>query len=182
MHTAKILYESDGKAPNGQPFLTVKQARGYYEYSERPGMDSIAFILIDYNTNKIGLITESKPPLDERMGKLVDSTTAFGGSIDSNESYINICQTEVLEEAGYTIPLKNIIEVGISMVSTQSSQLIHGFLVDVTDIPKETQTEYEILHNEDRTVWADPFEIFNGNDWKAIWILAKAANGGHLRD
>ena len=41
------MYESIGKAPNGEPFLSVKKARGYYEYSERPGMDSIAFILYD---------------------------------------------------------------------------------------------------------------------------------------
>lgn len=81
----KILWESKGKTPNGDPFSTIKEARGYYSYLERGGVDSIAFILYDKNAKggkSFGIIYESKPPRDEVEGKEVQMNTAFGGSID----------------------------------------------------------------------------------------------------
>lgn len=181
----KIQYESEGKAPNGEPFLTVKQARGYYEYSERPGKDSIAFVLYDSSLGLYGLINESKPPMDERYNKLVKMVTAFGGSIDMDKTYQEICQTEVLEEAGYDVPLDRIQTIGKTLVSSQMSQLCEGFLVDVTDIKKTHRTEYEQPMTDEQaqkdpnefagngTVWLTKDEVLMNNDWKSIFIIAK---------
>jgi len=180
-YTAEIMYKSKGKTPNGDPFMTVKKARGYYEYAERGGQDSIAFILFDADTRKYGLILESKPPMDERMGKEVKMTTAFGGSIDMGENvtYKDICQTEVKEESGYVVPLENIHFTGETLVSTQMSQMCHTYFVDITGIQKTEVAEYEIKDknnefNGNEVRWLNYDEVMKNNDWKSIFILSKA--------
>jgi hypothetical protein len=184
----EIMYKSKGKAPNGDAFLTVKKARGYYEYSERPGKDSIAFVLYDDNTKKFALIYEAKPPLDERMDTKVMMTTAFGGSIDMEYSYKEICQVEVREEAGYDVPLNKIHSIGKTLVSTQMNQLLEGFLVDVTNIDKTLKTEVEMFNEEDsrgldkfnysRIVWMNEQEVISNSDWKSIFIMTMAKHKG----
>lgn len=170
---SKILFESEGKTLDGKPFLTVKKARGYFVYAERGGMDSIAFVLHDRHNQKFGLINESKPPLDERMDSKFKLTTAFGGSIDSDKSPIEICKQEVLEEAGFDAGLDSIRHIGKTMVSTQMSQLCDGYLVDVTWLE---QGETEDSRNE--VVWLDRFELMENSDWKSIWIVATAEHKG----
>lgn len=181
---AEVVYESKGQTPAGHPFMTVKRARGYYEYAERGGRDSIAFILYNADTEQFGLIYESKPPMDERIGELAMMTTAFGGSIDmgNDVTYQEICQTEVREEAGYDVPLDKIRSVGTTLVSTQMSQLCEGFLVDVTGIEKTLKAEYEMDPSEmqdakdpnefskNRVEWMSIAQLMNNNDWKSIWI------------
>ena len=174
----KIKYQSKGKTPAGDPFMTIKQARGYYEYAERGGKDSIFFILIDKNFKNTGetkycLINESKPPLDERFKKEASLTTAFGGSIDMDKSLKEICKIEVLEEAGYEVELERIKEVGKTFVSTQMSQFAYGFLVDVTGIPKTYKAEWEDEKFTDYTVWLSKEEVFKNDDWKSIYIISK---------
>lgn len=185
-HKPVIKYESPGKTPDGKPFLTVKQARGYYEYSERGGVDSIAFILLDRNTNMFCLIYESKPPRDEIENAEVRMTTAFGGSKDSENTFEEICKTEVLEETGYDVNLERINYIGQTLVSTQMSQMCHGFLVDVTNIEKTHTAEWEQETSEEqmkkdpngfsgnRVVWMDADELMQNGDWKSVWILATA--------
>jgi len=186
-HQAEIVYESKGKTPMGDPFLTVKKARGYYEYAERGGVDSIAFILFDSKELKMALIKEGKPPLDERFNEVVMKITAFGGSIDvPGSSYQEICQKEVLEESGYDVPLDRIYSVGKTMVSTQMSQLCEGFFVDVTGLEKTHKTESEEKDASDelaknKTIWMSTKEVLENNDWKSIWILSRALFLGHIK-
>jgi len=165
--------------------MTVKRARGYYEYAERGGKDSIFFILYDKNTKKYALINESKPPMDEREGKLVRMTTAFGGSIDMSITHKEICQTEVREEAGYIVPLERIHFVGKTMVSTQMSQIAYGYLVDVTDIEKTELAEYEKEISKEQkekdanefsgnsVKWMTKEEVLDNCDWKSIFIISR---------
>jgi len=186
---ATIKYQSKGKTPAGDPFMTVKVARKYYEYAERGGQDSIFFILMDKNYDGSGetkycLINESKPPMDERFNKEVRMTTAFGGSVDMDCSLEEICQTEVKEESGYEVPMDRIGFVGDTMVSTQMSQLANGYLVNVTGIEKTCKAEYEskpISTLADPTefsgnsvVWMSVQEVLNNGDWKSIYIVAKS--------
>lgn len=189
---AEVMYESKGCTPAGHPFMTVKRARGYYEYAERGGKDSIAFILYDANQEKFALIRESKPPMDERNGFETRMTTAFGGSIDmgTDVTYQEICQTEVREEAGYEVPLDRIRSVGQTLVSSQMSQMCEGFLVDVTDIEKTLEAEYEKEASEDQAEkdanefvgnsveWMTITELMDNNDWKSTWIAFKTIFNG----
>ena len=174
----EIVYQSNEKNQNGTPFMTVKKARGYYMYAERVGMDSIAFILYDSKLKEFGLIYESKPPMDEREGKEVKMTTAFGGSIDmQGKKYEEICQIEVEEETGYEVPMNKIHFVGKTMVSTQMSQFCYLYLVDVTGIKKTKKTEHEINVEEfkgNEIKWLNADEMLKNSDWKSIFIFTKA--------
>ena len=180
-HEAKTLWESDGKTPDGNPFISIKQARGYYNYASRGGQDSVFFILYDRNKGQFALIKEAKPPLDERLGESALLTTAFGGSIDSEDSYPEIVQTETLEEAGYEVPLENIHYMGSTLVSSQMDQIANGYLVDVTNIEKTQTAEYEqanateeFVNNE--VIWMDYQKVMNNSDWKSIFLMAKLMN------
>jgi hypothetical protein len=168
---AEIMYKSNGKTPDGNPFMTVKKARGYYEYAERGGIDSIFFILYDSNIEKFALINESKPPLDERFNQEMTLTTAFGGSIDSKKSPKEICQIEVREESGYDIEIEDISYIGETMVSTQMSQIAKGYLVDVTNYDKTLEAECDSTN--ENIVWMTAKEVINNSDWKSIFIMCK---------
>ena len=172
---AKIKYSSKGKTPDGNPFMRVKLAREYYEYSERGGVDSIAFILFDNKSKKFCVINESKPPLDERYNKRAMLTTAFGGSIDSENTPEEITQTEVLEETGFEVGLDRIFPTGETMVSTQMSQMCKLYLVDVTNLKKTKQAEYEQEAFKENSVhWMTYSELLENQDWKSIFIATRA--------
>jgi len=190
---ATIKYESKGKTPAGDPFMSVKVARGYYEYAERGGQDSIFFILMDRNyegnrETKYCLINESKPPMDERFNREVRMTTAFGGSVDMDCPLKEICQIEVKEESGYEVPMDRIDHVGETMVSTQMSQLANGYLVDVTGIEKTCKAEYESKPSNalsdpsefsgNSVIWMTEEEVLANGDWKSIYIIAKTTING----
>lgn len=191
-HVAEVMYESRGKTPAGDPFMTVKKARGYYEYGERGGKNSIAFILFNNDTKEFALIFESKPPMDEIMNTEVRMNSAFGGSIDmsENHTYQDICQTEVAEEAGYVVPLEKIHFVGDTLVSTQMSQMCHCYLVDVTGIEKTLEAEYEKALSKEqankdalefagnRVDWMDINTLMDIGEWKSVYIAMQAIYKG----
>ena len=163
----ETLYESPETTPDGNPFMTVKKARGYYYYAERGGVDSVFFILYDSNINKFALISEGKPPRDETMGLRASMVTAFGGSIDSDKSRKALVKLEVLEEAGYKVRKRNIQFVGSTLVSSQMSQMAYGYLVDVTNL-----TNTEDIEPNTAVIWMNSTELLNNLDWKAIFILS----------
>ncbi len=176
-HKAEVLWQSEELNHNGDPFFKVKRARDYYIYGERVGTDSVAFILFDNKTKKFCLINESKPPMDESQKKLVKMTTAFGGSIDSVHPEQQICQTEVLEESGYKVPLNRIHPTGSTLVSSQMSQMCITYLVDVTGIKKTHKAEYEENNGDagqNSIHWFSFSELVDNSDWKSIFIATKA--------
>jgi len=165
----EILWQSEGKNPlNNEPFMTIKRADGYYLYSERAGIDSVAFILIDNKKNKIGLIQEIKPPLYEKGIKRL--VTAFGGSMDKKDIYPEkIVIEEVKEEAGYKVDGRDITYIGETMVSTQSNQMLKGYVVDVTN------ADFVGADEDEKIVWLDNKELIENSDWKSIFIFTKWA-------
>ena len=182
---AEILWESQERNPNNnEPFFVVKRSRDYYIFGQRAGIDSIAFVLIDTDKEKVGLIYESKPPMDERHNEKHMMITAFGGSMDmEGKEPIEICKTEVIEEAGYDIKLNDIVSFGSTLVSSQMNQMCHCFAVNVTGL-KASQTEADIkneaqeskdpdefIHN--KVIWMSLEEVMQNNDWKSIFIISK---------
>ena len=162
----EILWESEGKNPlNGEPFMTIKRTDGYYLYSERAGVDSVAFILINKNKNKIGLIQEIKPSLYERGIKRL--ATAFGGSLDKNICPKEIVVEEVKEETGYIVNEENVTYVGETMVSTQSNQMLKGYMVDVSN------AKFVGADEDEKIVWLNIKQLFENSDWKSIFIYTK---------
>ena len=175
----ETIWSSEEVNHNGDPFFTIKKARGYYLYAQRVGVDSIAFILYDGDTQKYALIHESKPPLDTTHYRS-SLITAFGGSIDMGKetSYQEICQIEVVEESGYIVPFSNIHSIGKTLVSTQMSQLCEGFIVDVTNLKKEQQAEWELYESSsiegERVIWMSADEVMENGDWKSVYIMTQA--------
>ena len=137
-----------------------------YFYAERLGKDSIAFILRDFNTGRVGLIKEFKPPIDQFL------TTAFGGSLDKDIPLEAIVREEVAEEAGYVDVC--VTHLGKSFVSTQMNQFCHLYIVDVTHATKQEPNPQSELEKIASVKWVYPSEVVNGECWKAITILTKA--------
>ena len=184
---AEIQYQSKGTTPAGDPFMTVKKARGYYEYAERGGVDSVAFVLLKNDIDCWGLINESKPPRDEIEKERVMMTTAFGGSCDDKSlTPHQICKIEVEEESGYEVSDERIHFVGETLVSSQMSQMCHLFLVDVRGLTKTKKAEYENSVSEiqakkdenefskNSVVWMDEEDLIENMDWKSITIMTLA--------
>ena len=185
---AEKIWHSKEVTPAGDPFMRIKKARGYYYYAERGGVDSIAFILYNDDTEEFALIRESKPPVDEKLGCCAMMTTAFGGSIDMNCSAEDICITEVREESGYDVTSDNVKFVGKTLVSTQMSQECFLYLVDVTGLKKTHLTEFETSVSQEQALkdtgefsgnsveWMSVDEVMENSDWKSIFIMMKAVH------
>jgi len=171
---AEVIWKSPECTPAGDPFLTVKKARGYFYYAERGGIDSVAFIVYDRNTKMFGLINESKPPLDEMYDRKVSLTTAAGGSLDVDIPYEDIAMVECREEMGFSVQTERVHDVGRVLVSTQMSQECYCYLIDVTGLePGDSEEDNELI-------WLTEANVMSRNDWKAVYIIAQAKYLGIL--
>jgi len=155
-------------------FLNIKEVsdpnmgcKGY-QFAERRGVDSIAFICYDKSTNKFLLNNEATPPLGLFLIR------AFGGSLDKDVVHEEIVKGEVEEEAGYEVELKQIKSLGKCFVSTQMNQYCYLYLVLVSDKNKTERKPENACEALAETVWLSEEDIVDGDDWKAIAILNKA--------
>jgi 8-oxo-dGTP pyrophosphatase MutT (NUDIX family) len=162
------LWESPQKNRMGEPFLSVKSWDNRYYFSERAGVDSIAFVLYDHRTNKYGLIREFKCPINEFRA------SAFGGSLDSDEDMLEIVIAECREEAGFVVSFEDIRTLGKVLVSTQSNQHCYLYMVEV-DTRKQVEPQPENDMEALATVeWFSQDEVNQLEDWKAITIIVKS--------
>jgi 8-oxo-dGTP pyrophosphatase MutT (NUDIX family) len=142
-----------------------------YQYVERLGVDSVAFICYDPDLKLFLLNEEYKPPVNKFV------LGAFGGSIDKKMSPSEIVTHEVEEEAGFAIT-KAIILMGKVLVSTQMNQYCHLFLV-IVDKNDETDRKPEnAVEAMAKTKWVHGHDIPALEDWKAIAIFSKAMHNG----
>jgi len=161
-------------------FLNIKRVKypevdvGGYEFAERLGRNSIAFICYDRNTKEFLVNNEYKPPIDEFI------QGAFGGSLDRAAGMHQVVIDEVKEEAGFTVDWNDIECVGNSFVSTQMNQFCYLYLVYV-DKNKQGEREPEnAVEERAETKWVGIDEINSSDDWKAIVIVAKAKDQGWI--
>ena len=119
---------------------------------------------------------EGKILLQRRQGtKLWCGFLALpAGHIDENKSPYEAVIREAKEESGSDITADDIISLGKVMVSTQSNQFCHLYLVTVNaDKMGETDPQNEI-EAEATLEWFNLEDAFNYEDWKLITIIAKA--------
>ena len=142
-----------------------------YQYSERRGQDSVAFICYDRKRQQFLLNCEFTPP----VGYFHDR--AFGGSLDKEgKKHAEIVMEEVEEEAGYKVEEDCIKYVGNCFVSTQMNQTCYLYLVIVEDsqkVERKPQCAVEALAS---LRWVNTHSILSGDDWKSISILMKAVD------
>lgn len=159
----------------GKKYLTVhciKDPRdpkdpGYY-YVERVGKDSVGFLLLDEERGdaKWGVLQQWHGPL-KKFG-----TGAFTGSCDKDDCDTrDITQEEAVEEAGYDVPLEQILPIGVFAVSAMTNEEVHLFVVDVRGIdPDEIQPE-NIFEANTFTKWMTEDEVLSRCEWKARMIV-----------
>ena len=166
--TADLAIEDTGgiTTPFKSKYLTVHTTAGGYTYAERLGKDSIAFILVDRNSNKYGLVNEYKPPIQRY------EVTAFGGSLDKDISMERLVMEEVAEEAGFHVGKDAITFVMKTLVSTQMNQYCYLYLVDITGIPRTMHNPETYMEAMSSVVWRTYEQIQQGNDWKALCLAA----------
>lgn len=154
------------------PFLKVRKNKNFF-YSERKGIDSIAFILLATNVadeRKIGLIHEYKDPLE----KFLD--TAFGGSIDDEKYHSDLrvlVKDEAMEEAGFDVSFNDISYYGKVICSTQNNQYVHLFAVKVDKTKQQTRTTTNATELLSSVSWLTLPDMKKIEDWKAITIISK---------
>lgn len=152
-------------------FLVVDPSKGVkgFEYAERLGEDSIAFIGYDKNKRKFLLTHEYLPPVDAFLSR------AFGGSLDKRGKLKrDIVVAEAKEEGGYSITVDKVVFVGKAFVSSMMNQYCHLFIVDLTDVVQKEREPENAVEALAEPVWMTEQEVKGGNDWKAIAIIEKA--------
>jgi len=141
-----------------------------YQFAERLGVDSVAFVLWDENEEMFLLNREYKPPVDKFM------LGAFGGSMDKNKSPEEIVIAEVKEEAGFVVDKKDVYYVGEVLVSTQMNQMCKLYLVKVDKKNQDERDPENPVEAMAETEWVS----YNSNllsylrDWKPLAIISKA--------
>ena len=162
-------------------YLNIKEVRdpenhiNGYQFAERLGVDSVAFICVDKKRQAMFLLNhESKPPIGPFL------TTAFGGSLDKEKCAEEIVMAEVKEEAGYVVRLTDIKFLGKQFVSTQMNQFCYLYLVFVDKDNVEERAPENALEASAEPVWWSRNAVMDSQDWKAIAIIAKAEHQGLL--
>jgi hypothetical protein len=145
-----------------------------YEFAERKGVDSVAFVVYHEELNQFLINKEATPPIGKFLNR------AFGGSIDKEIDYIDIVREEVKEEAGYKVKNSSIYPLGKVFVSTQMNQFCHLYLVKVKDKQKGARNPQNETEKMSAPILLTEREILEGDDWKAITILIKAKLKGFL--
>jgi len=163
MEQQVCVWESDGKAANGEPFLSVWKL-GHYFFSQRAGTDSVAFILTN-EKHWAGLINIYHGPTPDVRD------CAFTGSMDMPGKYpIDVVVAEVKEESGYVVNYWDIEYHGTFEVGTQTNEMVHLYIVNVTEDQKG-EREPDGPHEAASTVvWMKPEEALQSRDWKAVML------------
>jgi 8-oxo-dGTP pyrophosphatase MutT (NUDIX family) len=163
-------------------FINIKEINypemhvGNYQFAERLGKDSIAFILWDSNLEQFLLNEEYKPPVDEFI------LGSFGGSIDSNKTTEEIVIAEAKEEAGFVVTKEQVHFVGEILVSTQMNQFCKLYLVEVNKEDQEAREPENAIEAMAKTKWVqrDNEEFRKLRDWKPLVIIYMAEGLGVL--
>lgn len=166
MRTIKKL--TDNKYLNIKEVVDEKNHVSGYQFAERRGVDSVAFICYNSETGQFLLNREYTPPTNEFLVR------AFGGSLDKQISKKSIVKEEVQEEAGYTVTDDMIHEVGSAFVSTQMNQRCFLYLVDITNGKKTGRIPENQVEQMATELWRKEIDINWGDDWKSIVIIKKA--------
>jgi 8-oxo-dGTP pyrophosphatase MutT (NUDIX family) len=111
-----------------KPWLTVFKNENYY-YSQRLGKDSVGIVPVRRTEDgrfEILLHQEFNPA----HNKVLEG--AFGGSMDKDKSPLEIALLELRQESGYVIDETKLYNMGRMFSSTQSNEIIHLYIANVT--------------------------------------------------
>lgn len=159
-------------------FLNIKEIRdpdnnvNGYQFAERLGVNSVAFIGYSPSDNEFLVNKEYKPPISNFI------TGAFGGSMDKDKSPTDIVIGEVREEAGFEVEKNDVKYLGRVMVSTQMNQFCFLFLVILDKKNQKEKQPENAIEAMAKTKWVKEEDIYRMEEWKPITIVALAKENG----
>ena len=147
-----------------------------YQFAERLGIDSVAFIGYSPADNEFLVNKEYKPPVSMFI------TGAFGGSIDKSKSPTDIVIGEVREEAGFEVEKTDVKYLGRVFVSTQMNQFCFLFLVILDKAEQKDRQPENAIEAMATTKWVKEEDIYRMEEWKPIAILGLSKEVGIIGD
>ena len=141
-----------------------------FQFAERRGVDSIAFICFDPRKEQFLLNREWKPPISFFV------LGAFGGSIDKDKKPEEIVLDEAREEAGFLVSSDAVKLVGKVLVSTQMNQWCYLYIVFVDKDKQKNREPENDVEAMATTHWMaqSKFAFSKVKDWKPITIISLA--------
>lgn len=142
----------------------------WYYYSQRVGKDSVAFLLYDQERDQYQCLSQFHGPLARYV------PGAFTGSMDKEGlSPHQITIEEVAEEAGYEVTndFARVLLLGKEPVSSQTSEEVNLFVVDITGLPQRIRAPENIYEDNITRFWFDGDAIIDKLEWKAKLIVLK---------
>ena len=163
----RLMFQTAEMADNGDSWVRVYRTFDGFYYSSRPGHNSVAFILVDHENKRIGLVECMHCPTDTRANR------AFTGSMDvpPGISTTDVCIAEVKEEAGFNVTYKNLELLGTFEVSHQTDEVAYLYVVDVTGLEQGEPQPQDFREEDQKVVWTD-----DTGDWKAILLIEHVKN------
>lgn len=191
-NSVKVIAESDLKNKLGQPYIKLLEATtpkgSKYVYSQRAGVDSVKFMLIDRNHKLFGLVQELKPPIMGVEYNQAYNISAFGGSMSLDikkvsgsyqkvslvrESNISLIAKEVKEETGYYVTPERISYKFSKLLGSQSDEVVHGYIIDVTNLTPANR-ELEDGEESSSVVWLSAEDVIKYGCLSAIALALMA--------
>lgn len=122
-------------------WLSIKDANGFY-YSERRGVDSISVLPFRIVGDDLEVMLHKEPNVAHNHHRHYNIGT-IGGALNPSENPLSAALRELSEEGGYkNIRNEDVIELGIMFCTTQSSEHVYLYAVDVTNY-EQYETELE---------------------------------------
>lgn len=138
-------------------------------FMERAGIDSVAFILVDLNSdNQIGLINQYRGSYGEfQIG-------AYTGSLDKEGlSVEEITIEEVLEEAGYEVTPDRVNFISKECTGSMSNERVNLFIVDVTGLVAGELSPESVFEENTENLWFTVEEAYaKTQDWKVKILIS----------
>lgn len=134
-----------------------------FYFSERAGVDSVAFILVDANREDMfACISQFRGNYGQFQ------TGCFTGSLDKPElSLEEIVIEETKEEAGYEVTLDRVAYMTTEFCGSGTNERVHIYIVDVTGLEEGEKEPESVFEENTETIWMDKNGIMHCQDWKA---------------
>jgi len=172
--TKKLVHDkvTDSSDNGKKKYITLFRAQvpgrddTTYDYVQRVGKNSVAFLLIDTSRKErpLQVLSQYSTPHDRFIHG------AFTGSIDKDLPLKGIVVEEVQEEAGYDVGEERIHYISSEPVCGNSNEIVHLFIVDITGLKQELKQPENIFEANTQRTFLSPEEIRNSCEWKAQLI------------
>lgn len=138
-----------------------KTEKGFY-YCQRRSLNSVAVLCYKKVLDEYLFLIRYQPmPQVEEKQKWTDLYPCpITGSIEKNETPLDCAIRETLEESGYLIEAKDLIQINPSIATTQMNEKVFCFLANVSNLkeskPKNDGTIFEAIS---KNVWITKNEL-----------------------